>query len=94
MTQPALINLILDKLNVNGKTVKMHDTPDTKTLIKDEIGDKRICDWNYRSVVCMMISVATSTWPDIVFAVHQCAKFSIDPKTCHEEAVKLIGRYL
>ena len=32
--------------------------------------------------------------PDIIFAMRQCAKYSIDPKQSHEEAVKRIGRYL
>ena len=35
-----------------------------------------------------------TTKPDIIFAVHQCAKYSIDSKKFHEEAVKRIGRYL
>ena len=34
------------------------------------------------------------TIPDIIFAVHQCAKHSTDTKQSHEEAVKSIGRYL
>ena len=38
--------------------------------------------------------VATSTRPDIAFAVHQCAKFNANPRRYHEEAVKRIGRYL
>ena len=32
--------------------------------------------------------------PDIIFAVHQCAKYSIDPKQSYEESAKIIGRYL
>ena len=38
--------------------------------------------------------VATSSQPDIAFAVHQCTKFNTCPRKCHEEAVKRIGRYL
>ena len=41
-----------------------------------------------------MIPSATSTRPDIAFAVHQCTKFNANPKRCHKEAVKRIGRYL
>ena len=33
-----------------------------------------------------------TTIPDIIFAVHKCAKHSIDPKQLHEEAIKRIGR--
>ena len=32
--------------------------------------------------------------PDILFAVHQCANYIIDPKQSHEEAVKIIEQYL
>ena len=35
-----------------------------------------------------------STQPDIQFAVHQCARFSEDPKKSHEVAAKQIVRYL
>ena len=42
----------------------------------------------------MLMYLASSTRPDILFAVHQCAKYSSCPKRSHEEAVKRIGRYL
>ena len=35
-----------------------------------------------------------TTRPDIIFAVHQCAKYNIDPKKSHGEDVKSIGSYL
>ena len=35
-----------------------------------------------------------TTRPDIIFSMHQCAKYSIDPKQSHEESVKMIGWYL
>ena len=94
MTQPALINRILKALDLDGKKVKMHDTPVNTVLLKDDEGKTRLHDWNYRSIIGMMMFVATSTRPDIAFAVHQCAKFNTNPKRCHEEAVKSIGRYL
>ena len=31
---------------------------------------------------------------DILFTVHQCANYIIDPKQSHEESVKIIGCYL
>ena len=42
----------------------------------------------------MLIFLAATTQPDILFAVHQCAKFFSDPKRSYDEAVKRIGRYL
>lgn len=35
-----------------------------------------------------------STRPDIAYAVHQCARFSANPKKSHANAVKQIVRYL
>ena len=35
-----------------------------------------------------------STRPDIAYAVHQCARFSANPKEEHGKAVKWLGRYL
>ena len=34
------------------------------------------------------------TRPDIAYAVHQCARFSTDPRFEHGQAVKWLGRYL
>ena len=38
--------------------------------------------------------LAGTARPDILFAVHQCANYSIDTKQSHEESVKRIVRYL
>jgi hypothetical protein len=34
------------------------------------------------------------TRPDIAYAVHQCARFSAEPKQQHGEAIRWIARYL
>ena len=48
----------------------------------------------YRSAIGILIYLACNTRPDIEYAVHQCARFQIDPKKAHEIAVKRIARYL
>ncbi len=83
MTQPALIQRILNLLDLGGENVRMHDTPANKVLFKDENSENRQQSWNYRSAIGMLMFVATSTRPDIAFAVHQCAKFNANPKRCH-----------
>ena len=45
-------------------------------------------------MVGMMLYLAGSTRPDIEYAVHQCARFSHNPKRCHEVGLKHIARYL
>ena len=42
----------------------------------------------------MMLYLAGSTRSDIAYAVHQCARFSHNPKKSHEVGVKHIARYL
>jgi hypothetical protein len=42
----------------------------------------------------MLTYLSTSTRPDIAFAVHQCARFSIAPKRIHEVAIRRIVCYL
>ena len=78
----------------------MGDSNPTKTpsitivLGADDGGPVQVEMWNYASVVGMLLYLAGNTWPDIAFAVHQCAQFFNQPKKCHEDAVKRIVRYL
>ena len=45
-------------------------------------------DWNYQSVVGMMMYLANNTRPDIAFAVNQVACFANNPRLIHKQAVK------
>ena len=95
LTQPFPIDRILQSL---GSAVKDANTKRTPAqfkhiLHKYEFGPARKQDWNYRSVIGMLNYLA-ATRPDILFAVHQCARFSSNPKLSHEQAVKRIVRYL
>ncbi len=42
----------------------------------------------------MLNFLEKSTRPELAFAVHQCARFSANPRTSHAKAVRLIGKYL
>ena len=50
--------------------------------------------FHFRSVIGKLNFLEKSTRPDISVCVHQCARFSEQPKRSHAEAVKRIGRYL
>ena len=63
-------------------------------LHKDKDGLPRTDEWHYRSLIGQLNYLTQSTRPDIQFAVHQCARFSKDPKKSHEVAAKRIVRYL
>ena len=41
----------------------------------------------------MLLYLGGSTRPDISYTVHQCARFSHNPRRSHETALKKIGKY-
>jgi hypothetical protein len=99
LKQPFLIERILKLICSEGENFEsktnIRPTPAVKPLLhKDADGPERKCKWNYRQAIGMLTYLQNTTRPDISMAVHQCARFSIDPKLLHERAVKRIGRYL
>jgi len=93
LTQPHLTKRIIEFIALSDS--KLHTTPaEEKVLLnKDEEGPVRTYQWSYRSVMGML-NYLCGTRPDILFAVHQCARFCEHPKLSHEKAVKRIVRYL
>ena len=57
-------------------------------------GDLCMEEWEYRSVLGMMLYLDGGTRPDIAYAVHQCAWFSHNHKRLHKVKIKLVARYL
>ena len=98
LSQPRMINRILELVGLDPKDerTKRHDSPaDSETMLtRDENGETRQQDWNYRAVVGCLSYLQAMVRPDITFAVQACARFCNDPKRSHEEAVKRICRYL
>ena len=92
LTQPAFIERIINSCKL--KDQRMHDTPADNILSRDSNGLPRKNEFHYRSVIGQLSYLAATTRPEIQFAVHQCARFSQDPKMVHEKAVKRIVRYL
>ena len=92
LTQPHLTRSIISALGLNDSSPKK--TPATKTLGKDKHKPPFSEDFNYRSVVGMLLYLGNNTRPDCAFAIHQAARFSNDPRVTHGEALKRIGRYL
>ncbi|KAL7460028.1 hypothetical protein ACHAXS_000496, partial [Conticribra weissflogii] len=50
--------------------------------------------FNYRSIVRKLNYPAQTSQPDIIFAVHQLARYSADPREDHEKAVEWLAMYL
>jgi hypothetical protein len=96
MSQPFLIQRIVELLGDGISEANTKDTPAVykEILHKDELGPRRKQTWKYRSAIGMLNYLAASTRPDCLYAVHQCARFSADPKLSHERAVKRVIRYL
>ena len=94
MSQPHLTERFLELVGLN-KDSKQHKTPAVSPpLHAHENGAPRDEKWSYRSAIGMLSYISRNTRPDIEYAVHQCARFQMNPKRAHERAVKRIGRYL
>ena len=94
LRQPLLIDRIIEAVGFDNTPVYSKPTPSTGNLCKDEDGQERKDLWSYRSVIGMLNYLASTTRPDIMMAVHQCARFTESPKLSHEKAVKRIIKYL
>ena len=94
MTQKGLIKKVI-------KTTKMEKcnpnwTPATQCALgSDPDGEPYDqLQFNYASVVGMLLYLSNNTRPDITFAVSQVARFTANPKKSHAQAIKTIVRYL
>jgi hypothetical protein len=93
MTQPGLIESVLADLNLLQDS-KPKDTPSVGILYPDRDGIQGQDTWNYRSVIAKLNYIAQNTRLDIIFAVHQCARYSASRTALHKLAMKRIRRYL
>ena len=94
LTQPGLIQKIIDATNMrNCNPVHTPATPN-QTLGKDPDGEAMTDTWSYQSVTGMLLYLSTNTRTDINFAVSQVCRFNHSPKQSHAAAVKRIVRYL
>ena len=95
ISQPYLIERIIQSVP-SMKDARSAKTPcATGTILtKDEQGEIRQETWHYRSLISMLNYLVNGIHPELAFAVHQCARFCIDPKRSHEQAVKRVIRYL
>jgi Reverse transcriptase (RNA-dependent DNA polymerase) len=95
LLQPQLIQQILDNLGFNGRTTTK-DSPAAPTVrLHRGVHRKPYTNnWHYQSIIGKLNFLEKSTRPDIACAVHQCARFCLEPKGSHTTAVKRIKKYL
>lgn len=101
LTQPHLIDQIIEDLGLDdkrdrGSPAKTKDTPasSSKLLTKHLESPPFDGHFNYRSVLGKCNYLEKGSRSDIAYIVHQCARFSSDPRREHGEALKWLGRYL
>ena len=76
-------------------SVENNCTPASQKLLgKDKEVPAFVEKWRYSSVVGMILYLVASSQPEIAYTVHQCARFTHDPKASHGNAVKRICQYL
>ena len=93
LTQKGLIKRIVEALHIGDKPMKR--TPASKDpLVANKNGTPAQCKFSYPSVIGMLQYLQAHSRPDITYAVSQCARYTHDPKTTHEEALERIGQYL
>jgi hypothetical protein len=93
LTQTGLIDRILSDLGLSDSTSIKH-VPAVDILSSHKESEPLSVVYNYRSVLGKMMYLSTNTRPDIAFANHQCARWSIDPREPHGVALKQIAKYL
>ena len=92
MRQDGLMKKVFEKTgwqHISGDVTPAKEKP----LGADLDGEPFQAEWEYASVVEILMFLV-NTRPDIQFAVHQCARFTHNPKKSHFNAVKRIMRYL
>ena len=95
MTQPYLIQRILDSSNIDLRMKKSRETTAVGPLLtRDEDGPECKYDRKYRTITLMLGYLQGISRPYISMANHQCARFNANPKLCHKRAVKRICKYL
>lgn len=96
LTQPHLIDQILEDLRLTRENVTTRSTPARSSTILRRHEDSPPFDghFNYRSVIGKLNYLERGSRPDIAYIVHQCARFTADPRMEHGAALKWLGRYL
>mmetsp|Transcript_30431 Transcript_30431/g.69423 ORF Transcript_30431/g.69423 Transcript_30431/m.69423 type:complete len:1695 (-) Transcript_30431:406-5490(-) len=95
LTQVGLTKRIIEALGLDPDMSRRVAVPaESKALGRDLDGEPAHGNFNYASVVGMLLYLCGHSRPDIAFAVHQCARYSFAPKRSHELALLRIGRYL
>ena len=96
LTQPHLIDQVLQDLRLSRPDVATNSTPaKVGVALHRHKKESQSFDghFNYRSVIGKANYLEKSTRPEIAYALHQCARFSTDPRVEHGAMVKSLKRH-
>ena len=88
LTQPHLIDSILQDLRLKKGESKYKDTPIKSLTILNKSKDSPEFEqsFNYQSVMGKMNYLEKGYRSELVYAIHQCARYSTDPRKEHGNA--------
>jgi hypothetical protein len=94
LSQRALIDTIIDDADLNNLKVKAVPAKVNEHLHAHLDKPPFELNFNYRSTIGKLNYLAQTTRPDIIYATHQLAKYSSDPRKPHGEAALYLVQYL
>ena len=92
ISQPHLIDQILNYIAFGNASTKLKYilALSSKVLDRDINGSAYKDKWEYRSIVVKINYLDKSTHRDLVFPIHQCEFFSMDPNQYHSDSINKI----
>lgn len=96
LTQPHLIESVLNDLRMTEEELKTKATPASSSKILSKHPESQPFDksFHYRRVIGKLNYLEKGSRSDIAYIVHQCARYVEDPKREHGDALRWLGRYL
>ena len=92
MSQPHLARTLVDVTGMSDCTTV--PTPSTGPLFRHLDSKPFDQHFSYRSAIGILQYLGNNTRPDCAYAINSCARFCIDPREPHGNAVKRIARYI
>ena len=93
-TQQALIDSIIADVGLKGTTTKPVPAKAHTILLAHKDQPEFASNFDYRSATGKLNYLAQTSCLDIMYTVHQIAKYSADPRLPHGDAIIYLIRYL
>ena len=96
LSQPHLIDQVIKYLGLNHDKVLSKPIPSASSRILFGHKESQTFDnsLHYTSVIGKLNYLEKSCRPDITYIVHQCARFSTDPRKDPVNSLRWLGKYL